>query len=155
MNVHRGTCESPFGRVLIEAGEGGVQRIGFVDMDPIASDGHALVDLARRQLDEYFAGRRVRFELPLAPLGTPFQQRVWNALRAIDYGHTCSYAAIAQRIDAPRAMRAVGAANGRNPIAIVIPCHRVIGANGTLTGYAGGLSRKQGLLQLEAGLAVA
>jgi methylated-DNA-[protein]-cysteine S-methyltransferase len=114
---------------------------------PIAQ---ALLDATERQLADYFAGRRTAFDLPLAPAGTPFQRCVWNALLAIPYGATASYAEIARRIGQPTAMRAVGAANGRNPIAIVIPCHRVIGADGTLTGYAGGLARKQALLALEA-----
>ncbi|MFO1076322.1 MAG: methylated-DNA--[protein]-cysteine S-methyltransferase [Planctomycetota bacterium] len=105
---------------------------------------------ARRQLAEYFAGARTRFDLELAPAGTPFQQRVWRALCAIPFGSTCSYGHIAARIGKPTASRAVGAANGRNPIAIVVPCHRVVGGDGTLTGYAGGLDKKRWLLALEA-----
>jgi methylated-DNA-[protein]-cysteine S-methyltransferase len=105
--------------------------------------------LAHHQLDEYFAGDRREFELPLAPEGTAFQQRVWRALLAIRYGETCSYGHIARAIGRPAASRAVGAANGKNPIAIIIPCHRVIGANGTLTGYGGGLPTKQWLLAHE------
>lgn len=104
---------------------------------------------ARRQLSEYFAGRRRRFELHLAPRGTPFQQRVWSALLEIPFGTTCSYSEIAARIGRPTAVRAVGAANGRNPIAIVVPCHRVIGRSGALTGYAGGLDTKRRLLEHE------
>jgi methylated-DNA-[protein]-cysteine S-methyltransferase len=103
-----------------------------------------------RQLDEYFAGRRADFELPLAPSGTDFQRRVWTELTQIPYGVTISYGELARRIGNPNASRAVGLANGRNPIPIVVPCHRVIGANGTLTGYGGGLERKQMLLALEA-----
>jgi methylated-DNA-[protein]-cysteine S-methyltransferase len=103
----------------------------------------------RRQLDQYFAGARSAFDLPLAPRGTPFQLRVWNALRAIPYAATRTYAQQAQAIGAPKAVRAVGAANGRNPIAIVVPCHRVIGADGALTGFGGGLERKRFLLDLE------
>jgi len=105
----------------------------------------------RRQLDEYFEGKRRAFELALAPQGTPFQQRVWAALLAIPYGATRSYAQQAAAIGAPKAVRAVGLANGRNPIAIIIPCHRVIGANGSLTGYGGGMARKRLLLDLEQG----
>lgn len=101
-------------------------------------------------LDAYFSGRDVPFDVPLAPAGTPFQCAVWTALRAIPYGATASYAEIASRIGRPRAVRAVGAANARNPIAILVPCHRVIGADGSLTGYAGGLERKRALLALEA-----
>jgi methylated-DNA-[protein]-cysteine S-methyltransferase len=103
----------------------------------------------RGALEAYFSGRAVDFDIPLAPAGTPFQQAVWQALRGIPYGATASYAEIARRIGRPRAVRAVGLANARNPIAIIVPCHRVIGADGTLTGYAGGLERKQALLELE------
>jgi methylated-DNA-[protein]-cysteine S-methyltransferase len=103
------------------------------------------------QLKEYFAGQRQRFELPLAPEGTPFQQRVWRALQDIPYGVTISYAQLAARIGQPTASRAVGLANGSNPLPIVIPCHRVIGANGALTGYGGGLPIKERLLALERG----
>jgi methylated-DNA-[protein]-cysteine S-methyltransferase len=109
-----------------------------------------LLDALRAQLDGYFAGHRTVFDLPLAPAGTPFQRSVWTALGDVGYGETASYAQIAQRVGSPAAVRAVGAANGRNPIAIVIPCHRIIGSNGTLTGYAGGLDRKRMLLALEA-----
>ena len=101
------------------------------------------------QLGEYFAGTREEFDLPLAPQGTGFQQTVWRALGTIPFGTTRSYAEIAKRIRRPKAMRAVGAANGQNPISIIIPCHRVIGANGALVGYGGGLERKQWLLRHE------
>ena len=107
--------------------------------------------LAARQIEEYFAGERRVFDLPLAPEGTAFQQRVWRALVQIPYGETVSYGHIARAIGRPAASRAVGAANGKNPIAIIIPCHRVIGANGTLTGYGGGLPTKQWLLAHETG----
>jgi methylated-DNA-[protein]-cysteine S-methyltransferase len=109
---------------------------------------------ARRQLDQYFAGKLKSFDLPLAPAGTPFQQSVWKALLAIPYGVTRSYGEQAKAIGNPAAVRAVGLANGRNPISIVIPCHRVIGANGSLTGYGGGMERKQWLLDLEQGQAL-
>ena len=102
-----------------------------------------------RQLFEYFSGKRQVFELDLAPRGTEFQLAVWNALLAIPYGDTISYAELARRIGKPSAVRAVGAANGANPIPVIIPCHRVIGSNGTLTGYGGGIERKQWLLALE------
>ncbi len=101
------------------------------------------------QLDAYFAGERRSFELPLAPRGTEFQRKVWRALAAIPYGTTTTYAAIARSIGNVRAVRAVGAANGRNPLSIVVPCHRVIATGGELTGYAGGLARKRSLLALE------
>ena len=103
------------------------------------------------QLDAYFDGRLTTFDLPLSPVGTPFQRRVWSALRAIPFGETRSYGQLAKAIGKPSAMRAVGAANGRNPIAIVVPCHRVIGADGSLTGFGGGIERKKFLLSLEQG----
>lgn len=108
-----------------------------------------LTNRAANQIQEYLAGKRTAFDLPLAPAGTPFQQRVWKALSNIPYGQTRSYADVAASIGSPKATRAVGGANNRNPIAIVIPCHRVVGANGKLTGYAGGLQVKQRLLDLE------
>src|ERR1700690_2867719 len=105
--------------------------------------------LAARQLAEYFAGARRVFDLPLALHGTPFQQRVWRALTEIPYGETWSYGQLAKRIGNPKASRAVGLANGSNPISILVPCHRVIGADGSLTGYGGGMERKQWLLRHE------
>lgn len=104
---------------------------------------------AREQLEAYFAGDLTTFDLPLNPTGTDFQKQVWKALLQIPFGETVSYQAIANSINNPKAVRAVGAANGRNPIGIIVPCHRVIGANGSLTGYAGGLERKQWLLEHE------
>lgn len=106
----------------------------------------------RAQLADYFAGRRTSFDVPLALEGTTFQLEVWRGLLEIDYGETISYGELARRIGRPRAVRAVGLANGRNPIAVIVPCHRVIGANGTLTGYGGGLDNKRLLLDLEARL---
>ncbi len=103
------------------------------------------------QLQQYFAGKRREFDAPLSPEGTPFQLQVWRALRGIPYGKTLSYGELARRIRKPGAARAVGAANGDNPIAIIVPCHRVIGADGSLTGYGGGLGIKQKLLELERG----
>ena len=113
------------------------------------ADAH--LEAATQQLDEYFAGKRTRFDLTLSLHGTPFQKKVWAALCAIGFGETRSYADIALAIGAPKAMRAVGAANGRNLVGIIVPCHRVIGANGSLTGYAGGMERKRALLALEQG----
>jgi methylated-DNA-[protein]-cysteine S-methyltransferase len=104
---------------------------------------------ARVQLEEYFAGSRQVFDLPLHPLGTPFQLAVWDELKRIPYGITVSYGEVARRIDQPAAVRAVGAANGRNPLPIIVPCHRVIGSNGSLTGFGGGLPTKRFLLALE------
>jgi methylated-DNA-[protein]-cysteine S-methyltransferase len=111
--------------------------------------GHPVLVQTERQLDEYFAGQRTRFTLPLAPSGTAFQRKVWNALLTIPFGETRSYAQIAEQIGSPTAARAVGAANGRNPLSIVAPCHRVVGASGALTGFAGGLEVKARLLALE------
>lgn len=116
-----------------------------------AEDARSLRD-ATRQLAQYFAGKRERFELKLAPQGTEFQRQVWRALARIPYGSTWSYGELARRIDRPRAVRAVGLANGANPLPIVLPCHRVIGADGGLTGYGGGLPAKRLLLELEGAL---
>jgi methylated-DNA-[protein]-cysteine S-methyltransferase len=110
----------------------------------------AAFDDVRAQLEEYFAGERRTFDLPLDPAGTPFQKRVWSALRDIPYGETTSYGKTAAAVGVPDAARAVGLANGQNPISIVVPCHRVIGANGSLTGYGGGLDAKRWLLAHEA-----
>jgi methylated-DNA-[protein]-cysteine S-methyltransferase len=115
-----------------------------------AADGASpLLGEAASQLKEYFAGQRTEFELPLTLIGTPFQRRVWAALRDIPYGETISYGQLADRIGKPSAARAVGLANGRNPIAIIVPCHRVVGADGSLTGYGGGIERKEHLLGFE------
>ncbi|WP_314174074.1 methylated-DNA--[protein]-cysteine S-methyltransferase [Streptomyces winkii] len=109
---------------------------------------------ARQQLDEYFAGERRHFDLPLAPRGEPFQQRVWQLLRQIPYGETRSYGLLARELGDPALAQAVGAANGRNPLSVIVPCHRVVGADGALTGYAGGLERKRFLLELEGAASV-
>ncbi len=115
-------------------------------------DDHALpFEAAKRQLSAYFNGTLSSFDLPLQPAGTPFQQRVWEGLLTIPYGATISYGQLAARIDNPKAFHAVGQAVGRNPITIIIPCHRVIGADGSLTGYGGGLARKQALLETRSG----
>ena len=135
--------------IRIVAGDAGVRSVAFGARGPVAEP-HPLVDETVRQLREYFAGERWRFDLPLDLTGTPFQTRVWRALEQIPYGETRSYRDIAEGIGAPAAVRAVGAANGANPIAIIVPCHRVVGAGGKLTGYGGGLPLKQSLLALEA-----
>jgi methylated-DNA-[protein]-cysteine S-methyltransferase len=109
----------------------------------------APLEQCARQLAEYFAGHRRAFDLPLAPRGTPFQERVWKEIAAIPYGETLTYAELARRAGAPGAARAAGAATGRNPLSIVVPCHRVVGSAGGLTGYAGGLDRKERLLRME------
>ena len=118
---------------------------------PPADSEDPLVLRVVSQLDEYFAGDRQEFDLPLAARGTQFQATVWKALQEIPYGMTVTYGELAQRIGSPRASRAVGLANGRNPISIIVPCHRVIGASGDLTGYGGGIERKRALLALEKG----
>lgn len=115
-----------------------------VDNDPV-------LNTVRTQLGEYFAGERREFDVPLGPLGTDFQKDVWAALTTIPFGRTAGYGELAEWLGRPKAARAVGAANGKNPISIIVPCHRVIGANGSLTGYAWGEERKQALLDLEAG----
>ena len=115
-----------------------------------APEDDATLTAAAAELREYFAGRRTSFTVPLHPAGTPFQHAVWDAVAAIPYGETSSYAELAQQIGRPTAVRAVGAAIGRNPLTVVVPCHRVIGSGGALTGYAGGLDRKRTLLSLEA-----
>ena len=117
--------------------------------DSTRDDSHPILLETAGQLGEYFAGRRRAFDLPLAPRGTEFQKQVWLALREIPFGQTRSYGQIGRRIGMPTASRAVGAANGRNPIPIIVPCHRVIGANGTLTGFGGGLANKSLLLAIE------
>lgn len=119
-------------------------------VETIADDGSELFATAGEQLTEYFAGTRRAFDVPLAPQGTDFQRQVWQALTTIPYGATAGYAELAAWIDRPTAARAVGAANGRNPISIIVPCHRVIGADGALTGYAWGEEKKRFLLDLEA-----
>lgn len=153
------TIDSPVGPLLLAASDDGLHAIEFNrSRHPVPrgrdwrEGDHPLLREARRQLDEYFAGRRRAFELPLAPHGTGFQREVWHALATIPYGETLSYAQLAARVGRPRAMRAVGAANGRNPLPIVLPCHRVIGADGSLTGFGGGLDTKRFLLELEGAL---
>jgi methylated-DNA-[protein]-cysteine S-methyltransferase len=116
----------------------------------LRDDDQPVLAEARRQLTAYFEGQLTAFDLPLAPTGTPFQQRVWAELRRIPYGVTTTYGTLAERLGSPNASRAVGLANGRNPLGIIIPCHRVVGANGKLVGYGGGLWRKEALLALEA-----
>ncbi len=147
--------DSPIGRIRVVADGAAITRIEFPgEPGPPAADGAGdpLLARAAAQLAEYFAGARRAFDLPLAPAGTPFQRAVWAALLRIPYGTTTSYAVIAAAIGRPAAVRAVGAANGRNPVPIVIPCHRVIGRDGSLTGYGGGLPIKERLLALEGAL---
>ncbi len=147
--------DSPIGELLLVATADSLLEIRFEEerrareIPPHWRQGGTICSMAADQLTAYFAGERQTFELPLSPQGTPFQQIVWKVLQDIPYGKTISYGELAQRIDRPSASRAVGAANGQNPLPIVIPCHRVIGSNGSLTGYGGGLHRKETLLKLE------
>ncbi|MFO7608567.1 MAG: methylated-DNA--[protein]-cysteine S-methyltransferase [Candidatus Krumholzibacteriia bacterium] len=149
------THPSPLGPLGLESDGTALLRIRLPGEKRPAPDGPprcaapAAFTAVIAQLDEYFAGARTAFDLPLAPAGTPFQRRVWALLQAIPYGQTITYAELARRAGNPAACRAVGAANGRNPLPVVVPCHRVIGSGGRLTGYAGGLAAKARLLALE------
>ena len=147
------TIDSPIGELLLTADGGALTRLYMspFDVDPAWEHDPAALAEPARQLREYFAGERTEFELALAAAGTDFQRRVWERLVAIPYGETTTYGALAHELGDPRKVRAVGMANGRNPISIIVPCHRVIGADGALTGYGGGLARKQKLLDLERG----
>ena len=149
--------DSPIGRLLLHSDGTAVTGL-YMDLPAgqpcgmeawVESPTSGPLPEAMRQLDEYFAGRRREFDIPLRLHGTEFQRRVWNVLLEIPYGATWSYGELARRIDKPNASRAVGLANGRNPISILVPCHRVIGADGSLTGYGGGLERKRWLLAHE------
>lgn len=144
--------ETKFGTLLIKDDGTSITNITLMKHLPIMDDIHyesALIKLAKQQIDEYFQGKRKTFDLPLNPAGTPFQKQVWHALCNIPYGETRTYKQIAEAIDCPKGYRAVGLANNKNPIVIVIPCHRVIGKNGSLVGYALGLEMKQSLIDLE------
>ena len=149
-------CEypCPIGTLTLVASDAGlravwwpddVRRTDIGDEDP----NHPVLVRARHELDEYFAGQRHEFDLPLDPQGTPFQQAAWQVLRTIPYAHTMTYGEQARRLGDVNKARAVGAANGRNPLSIVVPCHRVIGSSGALTGFAGGLDTKHWLLEFE------
>jgi methylated-DNA-[protein]-cysteine S-methyltransferase len=149
--------QSPVGRLTLVATDDGLAAILWENDNPhrvrLSMDGedsgHPVLIEAERQLEEYFAGRRQQFSLTLDPSGTPFQRKVWHALTTIPFGDTRSYAQIARQIGSPDGARAVGAANGRNPLSIVAPCHRVVGSTGALTGFAGGLDVKARLLAFE------
>jgi methylated-DNA-[protein]-cysteine S-methyltransferase len=155
MNIFYTQIASPLGRLLLAGGDSGLHHIMFASEvqpprpDPAWREDATPLTETIRQLQAYFAGDLENFNLPLAPEGTPFQMDVWQRLRDIPYGQTISYGELARRIGNPKASRAVGLANGSNPIPIVIPCHRVIGSNGKLTGYGGGLPIKEKLLALE------
>lgn len=150
--------DSPIGRLLLAGDETGLTLISFPEgsrarqAEPGWERRDAPFDTAKRQLGDYFQGRLTVFDLDLAPRGTPFQLKVWRTLQKIPYGKTTTYGALARRIGRPTASRAVGAANGANPLPIVIPCHRVIGSTGKLTGFGGGLPTKAALLKLEGAL---
>ncbi|NVN79986.1 MULTISPECIES: methylated-DNA--[protein]-cysteine S-methyltransferase [unclassified Vibrio] len=147
--------ESPLGIITLQANDQGLlgawfeihttkpEQLGEQD------DNFPIFELVTEQLNRYFAGEVIQFDVPIAAKGTPFQQSVWQALTTIPYGETWSYAQLAEAIGNPKAVRAVGLANGKNPVSVIVPCHRVIGKNGKLTGYAGGVERKQRLLVIE------
>ncbi|MGH7887370.1 MAG: methylated-DNA--[protein]-cysteine S-methyltransferase [Candidatus Binatia bacterium] len=150
--------ESPVGKLRLVASANALVGLLWEEKDPnrVRLDGqknarhHPILVQAERQLSEYFTGKRTQFELPLEPRGTEFQKKVWRSLRKIPFGKTKSYMEIARAIGLPRACRAVGGASGKNPLSIIVPCHRVVGANGALTGFGGGLETKAKLLALEA-----
>nr|WP_320024410.1 methylated-DNA--[protein]-cysteine S-methyltransferase [uncultured Acetobacterium sp.] len=143
--------ETSFGKIVLTENGMAITRLIFSEVLPEGVNGMEtpLIKKAVQELQEYFSGTRQRFDLPLSPQGTDFQQKVWKALQDIPYGAVCSYKDIARAIGNEKACRAVGGANNKNPISIIIPCHRVIGANGSLVGYGGGLEIKKQLLALE------
>jgi methylated-DNA-[protein]-cysteine S-methyltransferase len=149
--------DSPHGRILLVASDAALAGVYFEGQkyhpQPEAGwrhdAGHAPLRQAKRELAQYFGGERRRFEIALAPEGTPFQRAVWKAIATVDFGTTITYGELARRAGCPGSARAAGAATGRNPIGIIVPCHRIVGSNGSLTGYAGGLDRKRALLALE------
>ncbi|HXR58604.1 MAG TPA: methylated-DNA--[protein]-cysteine S-methyltransferase [Burkholderiales bacterium] len=153
------TFDSPWGGMLIAASNQGISGIYFSRQkyhpkrgkEWQHAPGNAHLKRAKKQLGEYFAGKRKSFDLELDPAGSPFQKRVWKAIAGVPYGETISYGELAQRAGFPEGARAAGAATGRNPISIVVPCHRIVGSSGKLTGYAGGLDKKRALLALESG----
>jgi methylated-DNA-[protein]-cysteine S-methyltransferase len=151
------TFDSPVGELLLVGDDDGLRGLylpGHKRGPRVGADWErddAALERVRAQLAEYFAGERTDFDLLLAPAGTPFQHEVWEALKQIPFGETRCYGDLARELGRPGAARAVGAANGRNPISIVVPCHRVVGSTGTLTGYAGGVAAKERLLALERG----
>ena len=160
MTVRYTIVPSPIDDLLLTSEGGALTRLHMtphsgrhgIGDDWVRDDDERVLAEARRQLDTYFAGNLSAFDLPLDPAGTPFQVQVWQQLTRIPYGQTISYGELARRIENPSASRAVGLANGRNPIAVIVPCHRVIGADGSLTGFGGGLDRKRALLSLEQGV---
>jgi methylated-DNA-[protein]-cysteine S-methyltransferase len=144
---------SPVGELTLLATDKGIAGLYFEDRCclPWQAGDSRWLERGRMQLEEYFAGERREFELPLDMRGTDFQRAVWEALVTVKFGETASYREIAEKIGNPKAVRAVGLANGRNPVSLIVPCHRVIGADGSLTGYGGGMERKRYLLAMESG----
>jgi methylated-DNA-[protein]-cysteine S-methyltransferase len=140
---------SPIGNLLIIEQEGQLAEVAFTEKDITTIPASELIEITAIQFDEYFNGHRQEFDLPLNPVGTEFQQKVWQELLLIPFGTTVSYQEVANRLGDPKCIRAAARANGQNPIAIIIPCHRVIGTHGEMTGYAGGIQRKKDLLTLE------
>lgn len=151
MQTTQAVLASPLGNLILTEADGALIRLAFTPDAPLLAPSTALLRRAVRELEEYFAGSRRAFTLPMNPQGTAFQRAVWQALTAIPYGETLSYARLAARIGHPGACRAVGSAVGRNPLPVLIPCHRVIPQTGGVGGYAGGADRKSCLLALEKG----
>ncbi|MGE5525406.1 MAG: methylated-DNA--[protein]-cysteine S-methyltransferase [Rhodospirillaceae bacterium] len=153
-------CTSPYGQMLLLAEDEGLSGVYFEGQKYFPEIGagwrrdahHTLLRQVKRELAEYFGGERKRFEIALAPGGTPFQRSVWQAISTVGFGETITYGELARRAGCMGSARAAGAATGRNPITIIVPCHRIVGSNGSLTGYAGGIGRKRALLALEAGM---
>ncbi|CDU10756.1 Methylated-DNA--protein-cysteine methyltransferase [Vibrio coralliirubri] len=150
-STYKQLYDAPIGKMIIVSNGVSIIEIDHINHEElITSNPDELCQLATKQLDEYFAAQRTEFDLPLTAIkGTDFQKAAWQALTSIPYGETISYGEQAKRMNNPKAVRAVGGANGKNPFSIVVPCHRVIGANGTLTGYTGGMNRKEWLLDFE------
>ena len=149
--------QSPHGRILLVADDRALTGVYFagqkyhprIDEQWKRADRHEPLRQAKRELSEYFDGKRTRFTVEVSPHGTPFQRAVWKAIADVRFGQTIAYGELAERAGYPGSARAVGAATGRNPISIIVPCHRIVGSNGSLTGYAGGLAKKRALLELE------
>jgi len=146
---YQASFESPVGFLILKSDGQAITSISFSEIDLQEQNSCAVLETCKEQLDGYFSGKSLAFDLPLSPEGTEFQQKVWTELMKIPYGETITYMEMAIRLGDPKCIRAAGTANGKNPIAIIIPCHRVIGAGNKLTGYAGGIWRKKILLELE------
>ena len=147
--MHVAHFSSPIGKIQIVEENGFITNVSFEEPEKDGSDSSLVLDACVLQLEAFFKGRRTAFDLPLKPKGTAFQKSVWSELQNIPFGKTISYMDMAKRLGEPKVIRAASSANGKNPITIIIPCHRVIGSDGSLTGYAGGLKRKQWLLEHE------